>query len=346
MLRVEWTTRPRRRPPLCFNPNSPFNTQHSTFTLPFFKAHGLGNDYLALDALELPFALSPPAVRLLCDRHHGIGSDGVLARVGSVTADFGVRIFNPDGTEAEKSGNGLRIFAAYLLSLGAVVEGARFTVETLGGIVSMAILERGATTLLVEVEMGKASFRSSDVGLSGPDRLVDDELLELESGERLAINTVSMGNPHCVIFRDTLDPEELRRLAPQVCTHPWFERGTNVQFARAVESGAVEAWVWERGAGETLASGSSACAVAAAAMRRGLVSERSVEVRMPGGDLRVTIDESWNVVLLGPVEDVYTGELSAGMRTRMEEIGGRQRGQQSTVDSRRSTDEQRLTSDD
>jgi diaminopimelate epimerase len=286
----------------------------------FFKGHGLGNDYLALDTDTLTFGLTPPAVRLLCDRNYGVGSDGVLARVGSVNADFGLRIFNPDGTEAEKSGNGLRIFAAYLLEAGAVVEGAPFTVETPGGTVTMSILERTPASLMVEVEMGRASFRSADVGLTGPDRETDNELLELESGERLAINTVSMGNPHCVVFRESLEPEELRRLAPQLCSHPWFERGTNVQFARAVEAGAVEAWVWERGAGETLASGSSACAVAAAAMRRGLVSERSIEVRMPGGTLRVTIDERWNVTLLGPAEGVFQGTLSEGMIVRLQEL--------------------------
>jgi diaminopimelate epimerase len=286
----------------------------------FFKAHGLGNDYLALDTDGLPFGLTPPAVRLLCDRNYGVGSDGVLARVGSVNADFGLRIFNPDGSEAEKSGNGLRIFAAYLLEIGAVVVGAPFTVETPGGTVTMSILERLPASLMVEVEMGTASFRSSDVGLIGPDREIDEEMLELESGERLTIHTVSMGNPHCVIFFDELDPEELRSVAPRVSTHPWFERGTNVQFARAVEPGAVEALVWERGAGETLASGSSACAVAAAAMRQGLVSERSIEVRMPGGTLRVTIDEEWNVILLGPVEDVFTGTLTGGMLQRLQEL--------------------------
>jgi diaminopimelate epimerase len=286
----------------------------------FFKGHGLGNDYLAIDARDLSFGLTPPAVRLLCDRNHGVGSDGVLARVGSVSADFGLRIFNPDGSEAEKSGNGLRIYAAYLLEEGEVVEGARFTVETPGGLVTMAILERGATEIQVEVEMGTASFRSADVALAGPDREVDYEALTLPSGETLAINTVSMGNPHCVIFRESLDPEELRRIAPQVSTHPSFERGTNVQFARAVGAAEVEAWVWERGAGETLASGSSACAVAAAAMRRGLVPERSVVVRMPGGSLGVTIDESWGVVLLGPAEAVFQGELTAGMLLRLQEL--------------------------
>ena len=287
----------------------------------FFKGHGLGNDYLALDMGELPFQLSPPAVRLICDRHLGVGSDGILARVGTRVADFGLRIFNPDGSEAEKSGNGLRIFAAYLLDQALVETGSRFTVETPGGLVSLAILERTGERVLVEVDMGVASFRSADVGLSGPDREVEGELLELTAGDRLEINTVSLGNPHCVIFEDEVDPETLRRRAPQVSTHPWFERGTNVQFARVVGAGAVEAWIWERGAGETLASGSSACAVAAVAVRRGLVAEKQIEVRMPGGTLEVEVREDWTIVQKGPAEAVFHGELSDELLRRLGGLG-------------------------
>jgi diaminopimelate epimerase len=284
----------------------------------FFKGHGLGNDYLALDVAGLPCALTPPVVRLLCDRHHGVGADGVLARVASEAADFAVRIFNPDGSEAEKSGNGLRIFAAFLQVEGRLAA-PRFTVETPGGVVGMRILEETAEgVMLVEVEMGRASFRSGAVGLSGPDREVDGEILELPPGAPVGITAVSIGNPHCVVFQDDLDPEDLRRRAPQIATHPWFERGTNVQFARALAPNAVEAWVWERGAGETLASGSSACAVAAAAVRRGLVSARQVEVHMPGGILEVEVRDDWSILLRGPVEGVYRGELAPGLLRRLE----------------------------
>lgn len=287
----------------------------------FFKGHGLGNDYLAADAAEVPFELTPPAVRLLCDRHLGLGSDGILLRVPSGRADFGVRIYNPDGSEAEKSGNGLRIFAAFLLDRGAVPQGASFTVDTAGGVVSMRLLGESAEGVLgVEVEMGTASFRSSAVGLSGPDREVAGEPLELEAGDRVAINTVSIGNPHCVVFEDTLDPEDLRRRGPQISAHPWFERGTNVQFARAVGPAEVEALVWERGAGETLASGSSACAVAAAAVRRGLVSEREVRVHMPGGSLEVSVRNDWSIRLRGPVEAVYHARPAPGLVARVREL--------------------------
>jgi diaminopimelate epimerase len=290
----------------------------NTDGIAFYKGHGLGNDYVALDLRTLPVYLSPAAIRLVCDRHTGVGSDGILGRVECETADFGLRIFNPDGTEAEKSGNGLRIFAAYLLGLGEVAIGRPFTVDTPGGKVGMTVLDETADgVLMVEAEMGIASFRSSSVGLGGPDREVDGEVLELEAGDRVEIRTVSIGNPHCVVFVDELDPEDLRRRAPQICGHPDFARGVNVQFARSVEPGAVEALVWERGAGETSASGSSACAVAAAAVRAGMVAERRVEVRMPGGTLHVEVREDWSLVLLGPVEGVYRGEMTAGMVARL-----------------------------
>ena len=288
----------------------------------FYKGHGLGNDYLALRMAELPFELTPPAVRLLCDRHTGVGADGILARVPSEKALCGVRIFNPDGSEAEKSGNGLRIFAAYLHSRWAVAVGEPFTVETLGGVATLTLLsETPEGVLEVEVEMGTASFRSADAGLAGPDRETDQEPLELESGDVVHVSTVSIGNPHCVVFQDELDVESLRRRAPQVSTHPAFARGVNVQFAVPVQPDTVDAWVWERGAGETRASGSSACAVAAAAVRRGMVSERQVTVRMPGGDLRVHVRDDWSLVLNGPVESVFRGSLSDGMRRRLEALG-------------------------
>jgi diaminopimelate epimerase len=287
----------------------------------FFKGHGLGNDYIALDLRDYPGNLSPGAVRLLCDRHRGIGSDGILGRTGSERAAYGLRIFNPDGTEAEKSGNGLRIFAAYLLDLGEVGVEQRFSVETAGGVVEMEVTSRGESAVMVEVEMGIATFRTADVGLAGPDREGAGEWLEMAAGDRVTINTVSLGNPHCVIFMDELSADELRRLGPQISSHPHFQHGTNVQFARVAGPSAMEALVWERGAGETLASGSSACAVAAAAVRRGLISGSPIEVIMEGGTLEVTVREDWGVLLRGPVEGVFRGEITDDHRARLQELG-------------------------
>ncbi|MEX2582684.1 MAG: diaminopimelate epimerase [Gemmatimonadota bacterium] len=287
----------------------------------WLKAHGLGNDYLVIREADLPIELTPPAVRMICDRHTGMGSDGILVRTEGVEADFGVRIYNPDGSEAEKSGNGLRIFAAFLYEAGEISRGEPFTVETLGGVVGMDVVEVAVDGVYtVEVEMGRASFRSSAVDLRGPDREVAGEVLELPGGDRVSIHTVSMGNPHCVCFEDELVVEDLRRRGPQISTHPWFARGTNVQFARPSGPDEIEAFVWERGAGETMASGSSACAVAAAAVRCGLVQERSVRVRMPGGTLHVTVGTDWDVLLRGPVETVYRADLSPGFLRRLQEL--------------------------
>jgi diaminopimelate epimerase len=296
-------------------------TEQNQDTMHLHKSHALGNDYLALELTELLVEPTPPVVRLLCDRHRGAGSDGILARVPASRADFGVRIFNPDGSEAEKSGNGLRIFAAYLRDRGEVEIGRRFTVETRGGLVEMEILGLDGGVLDVEVEMGIATFRTRDVGLAGPDREGAGEWLELEAGDRVTINTVSLGNPHCVVFQDELDADDLRRRAPQIATHPHFAAGTNVQFARPLDAVTLEAWVWERGAGETLASGSSACAVAAAAVRRGLVNGESLEVRMPGGSLHVSVRDDWRVLLRGPVETVWRGEATPELLERLRSLG-------------------------
>lgn len=274
----------------------------------FFKAHGLGNDYLAAEAAELPFPLSAERVRLLCHRNFGLGSDGVLLRVPTDQAPFGLQIWNPDGSQAEKSGNGLRIFAAFLLHRGQVAIGELFRVETPGGVVALRILAADGPELDIEAEMGIASF---------PDD--GEEQLEL-GGERVSLTRVSLGNPHCVVRRDDLSPEPLRRLAPLLATHPAFPAGTNVQFTRPTGTDTVEVWVWERGAGETLASGSSACAVAAVAVRAGWVGGREVRIRMPGGTLAVRVRPDWSLHLRGPVAPVFSGRVAPELIRRLQAL--------------------------
>jgi len=277
-----------------------------------FRAHGLGNDYLACDAESLPFALTPAAVRLICDRHRGIGSDGLLAIVPADGADFGVRIFNPDGSEAEKSGNGLRIVAACAHALGRVRPGEPFAVHTLDGGVTMRVAVAGPGVWNVDVEMGRARFLASDVGLDGPEREAADEAFELEGGDEVRGTAISIGNPHLVVFRDRLEPDAHRLHAARLSTHSRFARGTNVQFARVEAPDRIAAWVWERGAGETEASGSSACAVAAAAVRRGLVPAGEIQVHMPGGILEVLVRNDWTLRLRGPVEEVGWVRMGRG----------------------------------
>jgi diaminopimelate epimerase len=260
-------------------------------TLRFFKGHGLGNDYLVVDAR----GAAPPApeqVRRLCDRHRGVGADGVLAVIEPHGADVGVRIFNPDGSEAEKSGNGLRILGLYLVTRQGFAD--RFTVDTLGGRVTIAV-DLGGAAPMVTVDMGTASFP----GPTGEALRIGDE--------ELAIDAVSIGNPHCVILRDALDEAEARRLGPLVEAHPRFPARTNVQLVRPLGRDRIAILIWERGAGYTLASGSSSCAAAAACLRRGLV-DRAVTVEMPGGELEVAIDEAWQVRLRGPAEAICDGD--------------------------------------
>jgi diaminopimelate epimerase len=264
------------------------------------KAHGLGNDYLVLDPAALPFALSPPRIRLICDRHLGVGSDGILALDGAGAGGFGLRIFNPDGSEAEKSGNGIRIFAKWLRSTGRA-RSAHFTIRTRGGDVPVRVEGDGATR--VTADMGEPRFR--------------DDLEELHAdGERLRVVALSLGNPHCVVLRGPSTESDLRRLGPLAEHHPAFPDRTNVQLAWPTSRTVVRALIWERGAGETLASGSSACAVAAACVRLGLV-ERRVEVAMPGGALSIALDERDHVWMTGPAEEVALVELSPELVERL-----------------------------
>ncbi len=270
-------------------------------TTDFVRAHGLGNDYLVMDADRLGFELTPERVRLICDRNQGVGSDGILLRVDHEAADFAVRILNPDGSEAEKSGNGLRIFAKFLHDHGYTAA-ERFTVHTLGGVVQVELLPAHGRVNLVRVEMGRA--------------VIDRDLVELEvAGEKLAVTSLSVGNPHCVTVVDDLAAVDLFRLGPLIENHAAFPNRTNVQFAEVQSRAAVRAWIWERGAGHTLASGSSSCAVAVACYDRGLV-DGAVTVQMEGGALQIEVRADLDLVMTGPVEEICRGDLSTDLRRR------------------------------
>jgi diaminopimelate epimerase len=276
--------------------------------IPFVKGHGLGNDYLVFTQGDLGRELTPRAIQRICDRNWGVGSDGILLLVPSARADFGLRIFNPDGSEAEKSGNGLRIFAKYLYEHGHA-RATTFTVDTRGGVVECVCHLDGSRVAAVTVEMGRATFRAPEIPMHGPDREVVGVPLQVD-GTTLTVTAVSVGNPHCVVFVPELDEAEARRLGPLIERHPAFPNRTNVQFARVRGRDTVDILIWERGAGYTLASGSSSCGVACAAVRNGL-TDRRVTVRMPGGQLTVEVRDDWSMRLEGPVEEVCTGILSA-----------------------------------
>lgn len=256
----------------------------------FVKYHALGNDYLLVDP-EL--RIRAARARALCDRHRGVGADGVLAFARPRRADFRVRIFNPDGSEAEKSGNGLRIFARALHDLG-YTRRREFAIETAGGTVQAALTLRAGRVHQIEIEMGRA-------------RVEPPETLRA-AGESIEVVPVSIGNPHCVVFVDALDDAALRRLGPALETHARFPDRTNVQLVHVVSRRRIELLIWERGAGATLASGSSSCAAAAAAFERGLVDGR-LDADMPGGRLGLRIETGLDVHQRGPATPVFRGSL-------------------------------------
>lgn len=278
--------------------------------IPFSKGHGLGNDYIVLRQADLPRPLTETGIVRICDRNWGVGADGILLLVPSDRADFGVRIFNPDGSEAEKSGNGLRIFAKYLWDQG-LTKTDRFRVETRGGVVECWCHVRDGRVTFVTVEMGGVTFRASEIPMNGPDQEVVAAPLQLSDGTVLTVTAVSVGNPHCVVFVDRLESAECRRLGPLIERHPAFPKRTNVQFARVAGKNILDILIWERGAGYTLASGSSSCGAASAAVRNGLCQHGRVTVRMPGGELTVEVRRDWSLRLEGPVEAVCTGTLTA-----------------------------------
>ena len=268
----------------------------------FAKYHALGNDYVVVEASALAKPLTQEWARRLCDRHRGIGSDGILLREAGPPERL--RIVNPDGSEAEKSGNGLRIFARYLFDRGRVA-GDAFEVETAGGTVTCRVLGGGRS---VAVDMGRVSFDSAAVPVAGPAREVLREPIRV-AGADLEFSAATLGNPHCVLIRETVSAEEVRRLGPLLERDPRFPRRTNVQLVEVLGPGRLRVEVWERGAGYTLASGSSACAAAAVAHRLGLVGAK-VAVEMPGGSLEVELSPDFRARLVGGVTKVAEGRLA------------------------------------
>jgi len=274
----------------------------------FVKSHGLGNDYFVLNEAELSFQLDEKSIQHLCDVHYGIGSDGILLKVPSSMADFGLKIYNPDGSEAEKSGNGLRIFAKYLYDYGHT-SGKKFTIETLGGLVTAEITrETNQKANLVQVDMGKAIFNSHSIPVMCDESECFDHPLNIID-ETYLINCVSVGNPHCVILRDNLIQAEILKHGSEIENHPLFPHRINVQFAKVLSRNEVEILIWERGAGYTLASGSSSCAVAAIMVKKGL-TDRKLSLKMPGGTLQIEVDEAWNIRMEGEVREIASGFLS------------------------------------
>jgi diaminopimelate epimerase len=261
----------------------------------FTKMHGLGNDFIIIDSrtekLE-GIELSQLAIKL-CDRHYGIGADGLLIAGPSSSADVKMRIFNPDGSEAEMCGNGIRCFAKYIYE---TLEKKKelISVETLAGVILPSILDHKGKTAVVEVDMGAPkSIKNAELKI---DNVKYDATL------------VSFGNPHCVIFTDDLSNVHIDEIGPKIETNKMFPDRTNVEFVQVAGRAEAVVKVWERGAGETLACGTGACACAVAGITAGKL-DKDVLIRLPGGNLDIEWQDDKHVILRGPAETVYEGNI-------------------------------------
>ena len=275
----------------------------------FFKYHALGNDYIVIDPKGFAPKLDEQSIKRICHRNFGVGSDGILyGPLPSERAAFRLRIFNPDGSEAEKSGNGLRIFCRYLFDQKLVNESKEFLVETLGGVVRATVFEYGRT---IRVDMGQVSFWSDEIPMTGARREVLRENLIV--GDRtFNVCAATIGNPHCVILLPEITEDLAKTHGSNIETHSSFPKRTNVQFLQVLDRNNIRIEIWERGAGYTLASGSSSSASAAVARKLGLV-DNNVTVHMPGGTLSIEIAENYSIRMTGPVTKVAEGTVAADM---------------------------------
>lgn len=269
------------------------------------KYHGLGNDYLVFDPNKNSLNLSPENVKLICDRHFGAGSDGILEGPILEKEPMEVRIWNPDGSIAQKSGNGVRIFAKYLKDAG-YVQKQHVILGTESGQVEVWYLNEEGTRL--KASMGKVSFWSNEIPVTGPVREVVNETLIFGKIPYKA-TCVTIGNPHVVIFLDEISKDMVCRIGKNSENAEYFPDRVNTQIMKVIDRNNIEIEIYERGAGYTLASGSSGCAAAAAAYRQGLTDSK-MYVRMPGGVLEIEILEDWNVLMTGDVG--YVGKISLG----------------------------------
>jgi diaminopimelate epimerase len=276
--------------------------------LEFTKMEGTGNDFILLEALKRVPGGLPALARKLCDRHFGIGADGLILILPSKKADYRMRIFNADGSEAEMCGNGIRCFAKYLYD-HRLTRKKGLKIETLAGIIRPRLIARAGKVSGVKVDLGPPRLASKEIPIGGPSRarVVREKLAVL--GGKQEITCVSMGNPHCVLFRDALDGLEIEKLGPAIESHKIFPRRTNVEFVQVISPANLRMRVWERGVGETLACGTGAAATLVAAVLNGKARRRAA-LALLGGRLQVEWDEKTNhVFITGPAKEVFRGAV-------------------------------------
>ncbi len=271
----------------------------------FTKYHALGNDYIVINPKDLPAPLTLDQVKTICHRNFGVGSDGILlGPLPSTAAVCALKIYNPDGSIAEKSGNGVRIFSRYLWDT-RLVGNDEFALQTDGGIVRSTVFDSGK---MARVEMGQVSFDSVKIPIAGAPREVLHETISV-GGREFTFCAATIGNPHCVLPLPEISAKLAHEFGPLLEVHPLFPRKTNVQFLKVLNRANIQIEIWERGAGYTLASGSSSSASAAVAHRLGLV-DRDVTVHCPGGNIRIEIGEAFAIRMTGSVTRVSNGMIS------------------------------------
>ena len=275
----------------------------------FTKSHGAGNDFVMVEDLAGRLHLTADVVRRLCDRHIGIGADGLIRIARSDSGDFFMDYYNADGDVAEMCGNGIRCLAKYVSDRG-LWNADHMSVETRAGVRDLELFfaDSGCVNR-VRVDMGPPILEPGLIPVKADDALHVPVAVD---GFAFDAASVSMGNPHVVLFVDALDDVPFASLGPRIEHHELFPAKVNAEFVEVRSSQEVRARVWERGVGETLACGSGACAIAVAASRRGF-TERRVDVRLPGGTLEIEWAENDHVYLTGPAEEVFHGSLDENL---------------------------------
>lgn len=281
----------------------------------FTKMHGLGNDYVYIDCVRQDCKAFmddlPQIARLISDRHFGVGSDGLVLILPSEVADFRMRMFNSDGSEAEMCGNAIRCVGKYVYDSGLTQKTA-VSIETLAGVKLLDMKVKDGKVQLVKVDMGQPILEPERIPVKSDKKAFINEPVEVE-GQTFKITCVSMGNPHAVIYINDLDRLQLEKVGPKIENHPLFPNRINVEFVQVIDRQTLKMRVWERGAGETMACGTGACAALVASVLNGL-SQRSATVKLLGGNLIIEWSEQdGHVYMTGPAVKVFEGEIDLEM---------------------------------
>jgi diaminopimelate epimerase len=279
----------------------------------FFKYHSLGNDFILLDALQAPLRLTPAEIHMLCHRHLGIGGDGIIVMEPSERAVCRMINYNPDASQADASGNGLRCLAKHLYETGVYPE-KDMLFETASGLKEVIIRASSGRVRTVEVHMGTSDFRRSSIPMKGEGEDAVDVPITA-AGRTVSATCLSVGNPHCVLFLDELEEALVSELGPAIENHPLFPLRVNVEFAQVIDMSEMRLRSWERGAGETMASATGASAAVAAALRTGRC-KRKMHVQLPGGLMEVEVEPGGDIITRGPARRVFRGTLDADWRER------------------------------